>query len=190
MILQKIKTIPVALILGGAAGIATAITAPQYVGSALAFSGGLLGGAAVVERRREEQEIKREQATRVSTCFSTLYEKNQGLIDPVQLAFFSNISVDRAHAFLTSLAEGNNGQKIPTDQGVGVVFNFPHPDNVLERLSKNAAEWAQAQTQKLEEELEQYKRAVQFMQAQQAASSLTPKAAAREQDPWVPQPGI
>jgi hypothetical protein len=190
MILQKIKTIPVALILGGAAGIATAITAPQYVGAALAFSGGILGGAAVVEKRRETQEIKREQATRVSTCFSTLYEKNQGLIDPVQLAFFSNISVDRAHAFLSSLAEGNNGQKIPTDQGVGVVFNFPHPDNALERLSKNAADWAQAQTQKLEAELDQYKRAVQFMQAQQAAAALTPKPAAREQDPWTPQPGV
>ena len=172
MILQKIKTIPVALILGGIAGIATAFTAPQYVGAALAFSGGLLGGASVVERRRSEDEIKREQATRVTSCFATLYEKNQGLIDPVQLAFFSNISLEKSHNFLSTLAENSNGQKIPTDQGIGVFFNFPHPDNVLDGLTKNASDWAQAQTQKLEAEVEQYKRAMQFMQVQQAASAL------------------
>jgi hypothetical protein len=188
MILQKIKTLPLAFILGGAVSVTTALTFPAYTGAGLAFSGGILGGAAVMDKKRQEEEIKREQATRVSTCFTTLYEKNQGLIDPVQLAFFANISADRAHAFLLSLAESNNGQKIATEQGVGVVFNFPHPDNVLERLSKNATEWAQAQTQQLQAELEQHKRILQFMQAQQAAASLTPKA--QDPDPWTPQPGV
>lgn len=190
MILQKIKTIPVALILGGAAGIATAITAPQYVGAALAFSGGILGGAAVADKQRSERSRQNEQAARVGACFTALYEQNKGVVDPVQLSFLADVPLERAHTFLTSLAEGNQGQKIPTDQGIGVLFSFPHVENTLDRMTQNANAWVQAQTKELEGQLEQHKRVIQMLQAQQAAASLTPRPPVKDPDPWTPQPGI
>lgn len=175
----KIKPIQVSLVIGAAIGITTAVTAPNYSSGSLAFIGGLFGGAAMASNREREKSYAKEQAARVGSCFTTLYESNNGLIDPVGLAFLSNIPVQKAHDFLTTLAETNGGQKIPVNEGVGVVFNFPHTQNALDTLSKNAAAWAESQTQQLKGELQQHKQALQLMQARQAAAKVQ-----QNQDLW------
>lgn len=189
MILKSPKAVPLATVCGAIVGIATAITSPQYVGASLAFMGGLLGGAAVTSERRVRTLISEEQGIRVTACFRTLYELNRGLIDPVQLAFLANVPTDNAHAFLTALAEGTNGEKIATNSaGLGVAFNFPHTANVLEALTKNAQEWATAQTTQLQQDLQQHKQALAMMQLQQQGVPFSkPK---EESDPWTPQPGL
>lgn len=175
----KIKPIQVSLVIGAAIGITTAVTAPNYSSGSLAFIGGLFGGAAMASNREREKSYAKEQAARVGSCFTTLYESNNGLIDPVGLAFLSNIPVQKAHDFLTTLAETNGGQKISVNEGVGVVFNFPHTQNALDTLSKNAAAWAESQTQQLKGELQQHKQALQLMQARQAAAKVQ-----QNQDLW------
>lgn len=192
MILQKIKTMPVALVLGGAATIATLALVPQQVGAALAFTGGLMGGAAAVSERTARKQQESADAQRVSTCFATLYEKNQGLIDPVQLAFLANVPIDKAYGFLAALAENSNGQKVPVEQGTGVLFSFPHTEGALAKLTANAQAWAQAQTQDLTNALEQSRRTIQYLQAQQAVSNMggqqlqAQPQPALQQDPWTP----
>lgn len=174
-----------AVVASAAVGIATAVTAPQFVGASFAFAGGLIGGAGIIR----EQELRRKQndetATRVTACFSALYESNRGVIDPTQLSVLANIPGERAHAFLTQLAETTNGQKITVKQGAGVVFAFPHSQSALDELTANAKKWAEAQTQQLSAELNQHKQALQYIQLQQAAATM-PKSPApiAEPSPW------
>ena len=175
----KIKPIQASIFIGAAIGIATAVKAPDYASGSLAFIGGLFGGAAMASNRERERSYAREQAARVGSCFTTLYEKNGGMVDPVGLAFLSNIPVQKAHDFLTTLAEANGGQKIAVNEGVGVVFSFPHTNNALDTLSKNAAAWAESQTQQLKGELQQHKQALQLIQARQAAAKVQ-----QNQDLW------
>jgi hypothetical protein len=168
-----------------AVGIATAISAPQYVGASLAFAGGLLGGAGIGNERAMRRKNTEDTANRVTSCFSALYEANRGLVDPMQLGVLAHIPGDRAHAFLSELAETTNGQKITVKQGAGVVFAFPHAQSALDELTANARKWAEAQTQQLTVELNQHKQALQYMQLQQAAAVLpkTPAPVA-EPSPW------
>ena len=176
----KIKPIQASIFIGAAIGIATAVKAPDYASGSLAFIGGLFGGAAMASNSEREKVQSRERATRVASCFSTLYEKNNGVIDPVELSFLSNIPVQESHDFLSTIAETNGGQKISIKGGVGVVFSYPHTTNALDTLSKNAAAWAEAQTQQLNNQLQQHKQAIQLMQAQQAAATIQQKP-----DPWT-----
>jgi hypothetical protein len=111
-----------AIVAGAAVGVATAITAPQFVGASFAFAGGLIGGAGISRERALRKKHNDEIATRVTNCFSALYESNRGVIDPIQLGILANIPGDRAYAFLSELAENTNGQKITVKQGAGVVF--------------------------------------------------------------------
>lgn len=175
----KIKPVQIVVGLGAAVGIVTAVQAPAYASGSLAFIGGLFGGAAMVSNTEREKVQSRERATRVASCFSTLYEKNNGVIDPVELSFLSNIPVQESHDFLSTIAEANGGQKISVKDGVGVLFSYPHTTNALDTLSKNAAAWAEAQTQQLQGELQQHKQAIQLMQAQQAAAKLQ-----QNSSPW------
>lgn len=171
------------LVLSAAVGITTAITAPQYVGASLAFAGGLIGGSAVAREKTQKKAREQETAIRVTSCFSSLYESNRGIIDPVQLAFLSNVSVDKAHDFLTALAENNNGQKVPVKTGVGVVFSYPHTQAALDELTANAKKWAQDQTQQMAAELDEHKRAIQYLQLQQAAAKSSNQVR-DEPSPW------
>lgn len=174
-----------AVVASAAVGVTTAITAPQFVGASLAFAGGLLGGAGIVRERALIQKQNEEAATRVTACFSALYEANRGIIDPMQLGVLANIPGERAHAFLSGLAETTNGQKINVKQGAGVVFAFPHSQSALDELTTNARKWAEAQTQQLSAELNQHKQALQYLQLQQAAATM-PKTPApiQEPSPW------
>ena len=168
-----------------AVGVTTAITAPQFVGASLAFAGGLIGGAGIGRERVLRQRQNDEAATRVTSCFSALYEANKGVVDPIQLGMIANISAARAHSFLTGLAETTNGQKITVKQGGGVVFAFPHSQSALDELTANARKWAEAQTQQLSSELIQHKQALQYFQLQQAAATQPKSPAPRvEPSPW------
>lgn len=174
-----------AVLAGAAVGIATAITAPQFVGASFAFAGGLIGGASISRERALKQRYQDEVATRVTNCFSALYEANRGIVDPIQLSVLANIPGDKAHGFLMQLAENTNGEKIMVKQGAGVVFAFPHSQSALDELTANAKNWAEAQTQQLAAELNQHKQALQYIQLQQAAATL-PKTPAPglEPNPW------
>jgi hypothetical protein len=168
-----------------AVGITTAITAPQFVGASLAFAGGLIGGAGIGRERALRQKRNEEAATRVTACFTALYEANRGVVDPMQLGILANIPGDQAHSFLTGLAETTNGQKITVKQGAGVIFAFPHSQSALDELTVNARKWAEAQTQQLSAELNQHRQALQYIQLQQAAAAV-PKTPAPsiEPSPW------
>lgn len=174
-----------AVAVSAAVGITTAITAPQFVGTSFAFAGGLIGGASIIRERELRRKQNDETATRVTACFSALYESNRGVIDPTQLSVLANIPGERAHAFLTQLAETTNGQKITVKQGAGVVFAFPHSQSALDELTINARKWAEAQTLQLSAELNQHKQALQYIQLQQAAATM-PKTPApiQEPSPW------
>jgi hypothetical protein len=181
----QFKAIDAALIIGGAIGIATSVINPVYTGASLAFMGGLLGGASIQAQRSVKKEIRSKEAERVGVTFAALYDKNKGLIDPVELSFLANCPLNHAHDFLSVIAEESNGQKIATKQGVGVVFNFPHSRNALDDLSQNASNWAQAQTKQLQQELDNHKRAIQMVQAQQAAVAMQAKQPDFDKpDPW------
>ena len=174
-----------AIVAGAAVGVVTAITAPQFVGASLAFAGGLIGGAGISRERALRQKHNDEVATRVTNCFSALYEANRGVVDPIQLGFLANVPVDRAYAFLLELAENTNGEKVAVKQGAGVVFAYPHSQSALDELTTNAKKWAEAQTQQLTAELNQHKQALQYIQLQHAAATL-PKTPApiTEPSPW------
>jgi hypothetical protein len=131
----KFKPVTVVVGLGAAVGIVTAVQAPAYASGSLAFIGGLFGGAAMASNSEREKVQSRERATRVASCFSTLYEKNNGVIDPVELSFLSNIPVQESHDFLSTIAEANGGQKISIKEASGCV-NYPHTTNALDTLSK------------------------------------------------------
>lgn len=174
-----------ALAATGVIGVATVVTAPQFLGVSMAFAGGLVGGAGIGRERALRQKNNEQTITRVTACFSALYEANRGVVDPMQLGVLANIPGERAYKFLTDLAETTNGQKITVKQGAGVVFAFPHSQSALDELTENARKWANAQTQQLTAELNQHKQALQYMQLQQAAAAI-PKTPApiQEPNPW------
>ena len=181
----QFKAINAALFIGGTIGVVTSVLNPMYSGVSLAFMGGLLGGASLQEQRSASKEKSKKEAERVGVTFATLYDKNRGLIDPVELSFLANCPLNHAHDFLTVIAEESNGQKVATQQGVGVVFNFPHSRNALDDLSKNATNWAQAQNKQLQMDLDQHKRSLQMLQAQQAAAAMQARQPDFDKpDPW------
>jgi len=191
MMANKLKAIPLAIICGTGISIATLVMAPQYVGAPLAFTAGVFGGAATVAERRLRVQVTQEQQARVTAVFSVLYEKNRGIIDPAELSFLANIPGDRAYAFLLALAEQTNGQRIDTKTGLGSgsVFSFAHSANALEQLTKNATNWAQAQTKQLEQQLEAQQQIISLMQLKEQQQTI--KAAQFTQDvqedPWKNQ---
>ena len=105
-----------------------------------------------------------------------LYEKNRGLVDPVELSFIANVSIDQAHGFLSALAETTGATKINNNKGVGTTFNFPHSSSVLDELTNNAQNWAKQQTAALSQELEQHRRLFVAQLAQVTAPRQTAPA--------------
>jgi hypothetical protein len=111
-----------------------------------------------------------------------LYEKNRGLVDPVELSFIANVSIDQAYGFLSALAETTGATKINNNNGVGVTFNFPHNANVLDELTSNAQNWAKQQTAALSQELEQQR---QIIRAAQLAQVTAPRQTTEiPENPW------
>lgn len=130
--------------LGVCTGVATSTLSPYAFSSALAATGGALAGAAAVNERKREEDRRMQESMRVASAFKGLYEKNQGLINVQQLSIDAGIEYDKAHRFVQTLCEQQKGNQITTDGGD--VFNFPHPANVLDKLTKNAQAWVKSQT--------------------------------------------
>ena len=194
---MQLKLINVALAIGGATSIATAVLNPAYLGVSFGFMGGIVGGAALSSSKNYEKEKRTAEADRVSQCFTALYEKNRGVVDPVEVSFLANCSVERAYTFLSALSEETNAQKINVKQGVGVIFNFPHTSNVLDDMTKNATAWAKSQTEQLMAENQQLQQNMQLVRTQAAAavSSMNARSqpvaqsnGAVKVDPWTPTP--
>lgn len=133
---------------GGVLG--TAVFSPLNMSTAIAAAGGALAGASVTIEHRRKKETETVEAVKVAKSFSYLYETNRGLVNPQQLSFSSDIPVDKSEVFLGALAESQGGQRIETE--TGVVYKFPHPQNVLDRLAENAAAWVEDQKKPLEQE--------------------------------------
>ena len=121
---------------------------------------------------------------RVSGAFSALYEKNRGLVDPVELSFIANVSIDQAHGFLSALAETTGATKINNNKGVGTTFSFPHSANVLDELSNNAQNWAKQQTAALSQELEQHRQMIRAAQLAQVTAPRQTVQAPVPENPW------
>lgn len=182
--MASLKSETLTIIVGGVAAVATAVTAPQFVGAPLTFIGGVLAGSSIAKAKSIKEQAGKDTASRVSGAFSAIYERNRGLVDPAELGFIANVSVNQAHAFLTSLAESTGGSKVASKDGLGVIFNFPHAANVLDELSQNAQAWASSQTAELSQQLEQHRQALRAVQLQQA--TMPPKAQIRQtnEDVW------
>ena len=167
------------LALGGAVSLAVGITSPSYVGAPLAFVGGGLAGASVIEKRRYEEEEGLTTSGRVTGAFRVLYERNRGVISPTELAIYSDIDVETSEDYLNALSEDTNGQKIQNPKTGQVIFSFPHGQNVLDELSKNAQDWAQSQVQAQSQQSEMLARqldeANQIIRAAQMAQTTAPR---------------
>jgi len=133
---------------GGVLG--TAVFSPLNMSTAIAAAGGALAGTSVTIEYRRKKENETVEAIKVAKSFSYLYETNRGLLNPQQLSFSSDIPVDKSEVFLNALAESQGGQRIETE--TGVVYKFPHPQNVLDRLAENATAWVEEQKKLLEQE--------------------------------------
>ena len=169
--------------IGIAASAATAVLQPTIFAPTLAATGGILAGVQLgVESRRKKDEQTNE-AFKVGKVFSILYETNKGLVSPDQLSYNSDITIQKAESFLTALAGQQGGQPLQTEQGL--VYSFPHPQNVITTLTNNATNWAQQQTQALQVENDNLKR--QAINLQQALAAHSQKAAAPEPPQYIPQ---
>ena len=170
--------------LGIAASTAAAILQPTIFAPTLAATGGILAGVQLgVESRRKKDEQTNE-AFKVGKVFSILYETNKGIVSPDQLSYNSDITIQKADSFLKALADQQGGQPLQTEQGL--IYTFPHPQNVITTLTTNANNWAQQQTQALQLENDNLKR--QATNLQQALALHTQQKQAKAEPPtYIPQ---
>lgn len=169
-------------------GSVAATVANPTLGPSLMMASGaaFLAHSAVREEAQREAAIKNE-ATKVGSAFKYLYELNSGIVVPTQLAFHSDIHVERANTFLTQLASTQGGSMVSNENGVAVVF--PHPKNIIETIERQYVSYAQSeiekQTAQLQQQLLNLQNSLNILSATKAAStgdlsedSQTPT------DPW------
>ena len=130
--------------IGLSAGVITGISAPSAFAPTLALMGGALAGVSLTNEAARKREENMRESFRVAAAFKKLYEANRGVVSPQQLSIESDIPLEQALRFLEALAEDQKAADINTEQGH--VFNFPHPANVLDKLTSNAQAWAKSQT--------------------------------------------
>lgn len=192
--MTRLPKLDLTLVIAGVLGIGayTAVASPENLGAALAFGGGLLGGASIVRERSWAAKSQEETSIKVTSTFTALYENNGGLVDPFQLAYLANIEPERAYAFLSSLAQNTGGKTINVKNEGHVVFEFPHTKSTLEELTLNAQNWVKAQNQELVLELQKHKQFISLLQAQQAqqtqqtrTNALASPEAQSDIDPWT-----
>ena len=168
---------------GIAATTATAVFQPTIFAPTLAATGGILAGVQLGVESRRKRDEQTNEAFKVGKVFSILYETNKGLVSPDQLSYNSDITIQKADSFLKALADQQGGQPLQTDQGL--IYTFPHPQNVITALTNNATSWAQQQTQALQLENENLKR--QTVNLQQALTMQSQKAPTSEPPQYIPQ---
>lgn len=123
---------------------------PSLYPASVAATGAALGGLSVACEMRRKQEDKAIESARVAVAFSSAYEFNKGLISPQQVSVMAGVPISEVEVFLKHLCEQQRGNFIETPKGV--IYNFPHPNNVLEQLTNNAQAWVKSQTEPLIQE--------------------------------------
>ena len=168
---MKIANVVLATLGLGCAAIASVSIPDSPALAAASFGGGLLSASLLADDgRRRKEEDKRVESARVAKVFSFLYENNRGLVSPQQLAFNADITPERADIFLDALSQDQNGQAIQTQSGK--VYNFPHPSNALDELTRNATAWADAKCEPLLSEIGSLKQQMTIMQARAAINQI------------------
>jgi hypothetical protein len=122
-----------------------------------------------MNEQRRIAETKIREASKVTTAFQQSYAVNKGVVQAEEISIYGEIELEKAVAFLTALAEENNGQQI--DVGRGVTYMFPHPESTIEAINKTAQNWAAAQTQQLQNENQNLKQTISNLQNQQLAAA-------------------
>jgi hypothetical protein len=167
--------------------ISSAVANPSTLPVALAGAGSLLAGASIAKEASSKREQEVAEAARVSAVFSELYEQYKGVINPEQLCVRSNIDLSKGLMFLEALAANQNGQRIELQEGV--FFRFPHTDHILDRLTANAAAWADSRVEPIIKENSALKQQLLMIQsAAVKAAAPTPAmatpAGGSNEDPW------
>jgi len=171
------KTLGTILGIGACATGAAFFINPSLYPASVAATGAALGGASVVTELRRKREDRAVESARVAVAFSGLYELNKGLVSPQQLSIMAGVPTDEIEVFLKHLCEQQQGRFIETPKGV--VYNFPHPNNVLKQLTNNAQAWVKSQTDPLLQE-----------NANLKAELAQLSAYIRAQPPQVPQTSL
>ena len=149
---------------------ASAFYFPNNLPAVYGAIGGLGLGGLAADRRIKGRHEEEDHALKVGQIFSEFYDRNRGLISPDQLAIAANIKPTVAYEFVSNVAKEYNISPIQTDQGI--VFNFPHPQNVLDQLGDNAKNWAANQQQQMLQQMDIL---------QQRMSQLTSSTRVRQQ---------
>lgn len=126
---------------------------PQFGSSVMMAAGvGLMGYSVAREEAARKEQFKIE-ANKVGATFKYLYETNRGIVVPAQLAFHSDINVERASDFLSQLAQTQGGNAIAAENGTN--YMFPHPQGVVEDLEQRYMRYADSQIQSQTAQLNQ-----------------------------------
>jgi len=170
------RALPIPNVLAGvglAGAILGAVANPNTIPVIAAAAGGSLVTASLVADKKDRKKEFDLKAAKVEAALKYCYETGKGLVAPQQLAFHAAIELSEAEKFLASLVDtGNGGQKVDTP--VGVVYSFDHPEQVLNQLSQNAINWADAQTNDVLRENAVLKQQLQLLSA--AAQTRVPAA--------------
>lgn len=167
--------------------VALAFVNPTVGSSVLMASGAALMAHSSAKEEAEKRDKLALEANKVGAAFKYLYELNSGLVLPAQLAFHSDINVDRANNFLTQLASTQGGAAVNTE--IGQAYVFPHPKSVVEDMEKRYATYAEGQinvqTQQLQQQLMQMQAQLNVLATSQVMSPKSQKQMIEEgEDPW------
>lgn len=164
-----------------AGAVAAALTNPANVATMLAGGAGVVFGASAAAELKRKREHFTFEAIRVSENFKQIYENNRGLVNPQQLSIASDIPLERAVSFLEALAKDHKGMLIPSEKGV--VFSFPHPQNVLQQLTDNANAWVKSQIEPLQAQNAALKQQLTFYELKERAVTTPTQPAPTLGDP-------
>ena len=167
--------------------VALAFANPTVGSSVLMASGAAFMAHSAAKEEAEKRDKLTLEANKVGSAFKYLYELNSGLVLPTQLAFHSDINVDRANNFLTQLASTQGGAAVNTE--VGQAYVFPHPKSVVEDMEKRYAAYAESQinvqTQQLQQQLMQMQAQLNVLATSQLGVPQPQKPVVEEgEDPW------
>lgn len=158
---------------------------PTIGSSVFMASGAAFLATSVAKEEAEKRDKLSLEANKVGSAFKYLYELNSGLVLPAQLAFHSDIVVERANNFLTQLAVTQGGSAVNTE--VGQAYVFPHPKNVLEDIEKKYLSYAEnqitVQTQQMQQQLMQMQQQLTLL-ATRSNPSAQQTPTEEKEDPW------
>jgi len=155
--LNNILAIASSVAAGGV--VATAIANPAMTPAAYGAFGGVMTGVALGAGFTKKTEEQKAEGEILAQSFKHLYDINKGLVSPDQLSYHTRIPLERIQEFLSSLASEQQGRRIDTEYGS--VYNFPHPENVLNQLTDNATNWVKARETPLMEQIALLQQTVQ-----------------------------